>query len=336
VGSARAVAAQWVSAHAAADPRFRGAFFSGSTTRMPDDAVLPRTSDVDVVVVTAGRDAAPKLGKLLVGGVLLEVTHLSFDEVASAGQVLSSYHLAGSFRTDTIIADPTGHLRRLHTAVASAFAEPAWVRRRCAGVRHRIENGLAAVDPAAPFHERVNGWLFPTGVTTHLPLVAALRNPTVRLRYPAARTVLVDHGRADVYRELLGLLGCPDLSADAVRRHLDALADTFDRTAAAARTRFFFSSDITPAARPIAIDGSRALIDAGDHREAMFWIVATYARCHTILAADDPALHRELDLAFRAAVADLGITSGADLRRRGDEVLAYLPDLWQASEAMIG
>jgi hypothetical protein len=29
----------------------------------------------------------------------------------------------------------------------------------------------------------LNAWLFPTGVTCHVLLVAALRNPTVRLRY---------------------------------------------------------------------------------------------------------------------------------------------------------
>ena len=53
-----------------------------------------------------------------------------------------------------------------------------------------------------------------------------------------------------------------------------------------ATTRFLFSGDITPQARGVAIGGSQALIDRGDHRDAMFWIVATFARCHAILAAE--------------------------------------------------
>ena len=324
VRTAREIAASWVTAQGS---QFAGAYLTGSVARLPDDAEVPRTSDVDVVVVTTGGDAPPKLGKFLHRGVLLEVTYLSESELASAEHVLSSYHLAGGFRTDTIIDDPAGRLRRLQATVGPAFADPVWVRRRLLDVRRRIETGLRALDPDAPFHEQVLGWLFRTGVTAHLPLVAALRNPTVRLRYPAAREVLLSCGRADVYGQLLRLLGVDGLSRHVVQGHLDALAETFDATAAVARSPFFFSTDLTPQARPIAIDGSQDLIDVGDHREAVFWIVATFARCHAVLAVDDPALHGGLHPAFEAAVADLGITGSTDLRQRADDVLAQLPEL---------
>jgi hypothetical protein len=326
VRHARDVAAAWV---AEQDGRFLGAYLTGSAARLPPDAALPRTSDVDLVVVTAGTDAPAKPGKFLFRGVLLEVTCLAEADLASAERVLSSYHLAGGFRTDTILDDPTGHLRRLQVTVGAAFADPRWVRRRMVDVRHRIESGLASADPGAPFPSQVLGWLFPTAVTCHLPLVATLRNPTIRLRYPAARAALGDH--RDVYEELLRLLGAAGLSAATVRGHLGALVETFDATVPVARTAFPFSSDISAVARPIAIDGSRDLIDAGDHREAMFWIVATFARCHMILAADDPALHRRLLPSLRAAAADLGIVDGTDIRRRGEAVLAYLPELWRVA-----
>lgn len=334
VGQARAEAARWVARHAR-DDGFRGAFFSGSTTWLPDDAELPPVSDVDVVVVTARDDPPPKLGKLRHGGILLDVAYLSIDQLGSADQVLASYHLAGSFRVDTVIDDPTGHLRRLHAQVARGFAERAWVRRRCEDARHKIERGLRAIDPAAPWHDQVTSWLFPTGVTTHVLLVAALRNPTVRLRYLAARDVLAHYGHVVVYTELLDLLGCTSLSRRRVQHQLRELARTFDATAAVARTPSFFKSDITPAARPIAIDGSQELIDRGCHREAVFWIVATYARCHKILAADAPDLQDAHAAAFGAAVADLGITSTDDLLRRAGDVTRYLPRLWETTEAIL-
>ncbi len=331
VRTAREIAASWVTAQGAG---FAGAYLTGSVARLPGDAELPRTSDVDVVVVTAGSDAPPKLGKFRYRGVLLEVSYLPAAELASAEHVLSSYHLAGGFRTDTIIDDPDGHLRRLQATVGAAFADPFWVRRRLHDVRRRIETGLRDLDPAAPLHEQVLGWLFRTGVTAHLPLVAALRNPTVRLRYPAAREVLLSCGRADVYELLLRLLGVEGLSRGIVQGHLDALAGTFDATAAVARSPFFFSTDLTPQARPIAIDGSQDLIDAGDHREAVFWIVATFARCHTVLAVDDPVLHRRLHPAFEAAVADLGSTGRADVRKRAADVLAPRPELCRVAETI--
>jgi hypothetical protein len=335
VGVARSAAIQWVAQHARPDAAFRGAYFSGSTVGLPDDAELPPSSDVDIFVVTAQEDLPTKPGKLRFQGALLEVSYLPWTELASPDDVLASYHLAGSFRTDAIIDDPTGHLHTLHAHISRHFAARPWARRRCQDARHRIETRLAAIDTSAPFHEQVASWLFPTGVTCHVLLVAALRNPTVRVRYPAAREVLTDYGHSSLYPRLLDLLGCSHLPTQRVQHHLRELAATFDATAQVAKTPFFFSSDITPTARPIAIDGSQRLIDAGDHREAVFWIIATFARCHTILAADAPQLYEALVPAFQAAVTDLGISSTHDLVHRAEEVTRFLPRLWQTTEAIL-
>ncbi len=336
VADARAAAARWVTGHAAHAEGFRGAFFSGSATWLPDDAELPATSDVDVLIVMAQDEPPLKPGKFRYEGVLVEAGHLPWQLLSSAEKVADSYHLASALRTDTIIADPTGRLRELQERVARDFAAPDRVRRRCASARRLIEERLASIDASAPLHQQVTAWLFGTGVTTHVLLVAALRNPTVRLRYPAAREALSAYGLAGRYPELLELLGCAHLTPERVAHHVDALARTFDAAASVARTPFFFSADITPAARPVAIDGSRHLIDAGDHREAVFWIVATFARCQAILAADAPPdVRRAHRPAFEEVLADLGIASAADLPRRADEVTAYLPELWSLAETLV-
>lgn len=336
VGSARTAAVEWVMQHASREAGFRGAYFSGSTIGLPDDAELPAASDIDVVIVTALAEPPLKLGKFNYRGTLVEATYLSLNQLTSVEEVLTSYHLAGSFRVDTIIADPTGHLRRLQTQVSRHFTERVWVRRRCEDARQKIENRLRAIDTSAPLHDRVMAWLFPTGVTTHVLLVAALRNPTVRLRYLAARDVLMEYGHAGLYPDLLKLLGCAHLTPQCVAHHLAELARTFDAAAAAAKTPFFFSTDITATARPIAIDGSRELIRAGCHREAVFWIVATFARCHKILTADAPPdLQRALAPAFDAIIADLGITSTDTLISRAEDVIQFLPRLWETTEAFL-
>jgi hypothetical protein len=336
IGFAREAASAWIADHAGREDGFRGAYFSGSTIGLPDDAELPASSDIDVMIVTA-QDAPPlKPGKFLHRGALLEVSFLPWNQLAAAEDVLASYHLANSFRTDTIIADPTGHLRELQKEVSRRFAEREWVRRRCANARQKIENGLRAIDLSAPLHDLVLSWLFPTGVTAHVLLVAALRNPTVRRRYLAAREVLGEYGRDSLYPDLMGLLGCAHWTPERAEHHLDALARTFDAAQAVARTPFPFRSDISAAARPVAIDGSRELIRSGFHLEAVFWIVATFARCHKILAADAPAEMRlALAPAFEAVVADLGLASAGDFARRAEKVAAFLPSLWETAEAIL-
>lgn len=331
VADARAMAGRWVAEHGASTPGFAGAFLSGSAAWLPGTAELPPESDVDVMVVTA--EPAPKLGKFRWNGVLLEVTYLSWERLPSAEAVLSSYHLAAAFRNDTVIADPTGRLARLRAATVAEYARRPWVRRRCRNAEQRIVDGLGALDRTDSPHDRVTGWLFPTGITTHVLLTAGLRNPTVRKRYVAARELLGEYGLSGEYEELLRLLGCADLTPARAGHHLRAMTEVFDATVPRSRTPFLFASDITAAARPIAVDGSRALIAQGLHREAVFWIVATYARCLKILAADAPDAYADFTPGFEELLADLGIASG--LTRRAQEVLDHLPHLRRLTEAII-
>jgi hypothetical protein len=336
VGEATAAAREWVGRYAAGKAGFRGAFLAGSAAHRVAGAELPRWSDVDVRVVVAG-PLPPKPGKLEHGGVLLDVDVVAADELADADRVAGSFHLAPCFAVDGVLADPTGHLRRLHAAIAPAFARPEEVRRRCVDVVARIEGRLAALDRGRSWPELVTAWMFPATLLTNVVLVAALRNPTVRLRFPAARAVLHAADRADLYERLLGLLGCAALPRAPVERHLDRLEAVFDQAAAVARTPFFFSTDITPRARPIAIEGSRRLGEEGDHREAVFWIVATLARCAQILDADGTEPQRQAGVAeLRTAVAELlGIDDADAVERRAAEALALLPEV-RAAAAEIG
>ncbi|MET1074848.1 MAG: hypothetical protein ABWY11_19525 [Umezawaea sp.] len=176
VSEARAAAAAWVADHASREPAFLGAHFTGSTVDMAADAELPVASDVDVAVVLDVDEAPAKAGKFLHRGALVEVTYVPWHETREA---LGDYHLAGGLRTDTVIADPSGRLRPLQALVAKHFSDEKWVRFRCEQAAQRVETRLRAIDGTAPWHQQVMGWVFPTGVTTHVLLVAARRNPTV-------------------------------------------------------------------------------------------------------------------------------------------------------------
>lgn len=336
VGTAKNIAAEWVMKHASKASGFQGAYFIGSTTEMSINADLPESSDIDIIVVTPLEEPPMKLGKFFYRGVLLEVTYLSWQQLSSAEEILSSYHLAGGFRKNTIITDPTGRLQRLQRDVSKHFADEKWVRKRCRNAGEKVERGLKNIDTSAPFYDQVMAWLFSTGVMTHVLLVAALCNPTVRLRYLAVRRVLTEYGHMDFYRDLLELLGCAYMTPQRVEAHLDELARTFDSTVEVAKTPFFFSTDISDISRPIAIDGSRKLIQSGYHHEAVFWVVATFARCHKILDVDAPRdLKDELAPAFKEMVADLGIISTDDIICRAEEGLEFLPKLWEVTEDIL-
>jgi hypothetical protein len=335
-GDARAAARDWVRQHAAGRPGFRGAYVAGSVSDRPADAVQPPWSDVDVTVVVAGSTAPPKPGKLRHRGALLDVSYLPEEILADPERVAATHYLAPAFAgPDAVLLDPTGLLGRLRAAIAPTYSSPAAVRRRVADVLTAVRMRLTALDDAAPWSQQVMGWLFTTTLVPVAALVAAGERPTVRLRCLRARDVLHDH--PDLYLRMLELLGCADVDAAVVARHLDRLSEVFDEAAAVGRTPFFFSSDISVEARPIAIEGSRALVDAGDHREAVFWIIATFTRCQQILDADAPPERSwAASQTFRAALADLtGVHGPDDLRTRSAATLALLPELEDAM-AMIG
>jgi hypothetical protein len=336
VNHAKAVARRWVTEEAAHARSFSGAFFHGSANWLPDDATLPATSDLDVVVVLADTDPLEKPGKFIYRDFLLEVSYLPSAQLHSPDLVLGNYQLAGSFHTASVIADPSGRLTTLQEAVARDYAKRRWVRRRCEHARNNVLKHLRSANESDPFHDRVTAWLFAAGVTTHVLLVAGLRNPTVRRRYLAARELLADDGRLDAYETLLELLGCAGMSRAHVEYHLAALADAFDAAKTVIKTPFFFASDMSDLARPIAIDGSRELIARGFHREAVFWLVATYARCQTVLHHDASVeVQERFAPGFRRLLADLGITSSADLRQRGEQVETSLPQVWEVAEAIM-
>lgn len=336
VSEAKEHARQWVVEEGSKLPGFQGAFLTGSVTWLSGDAELPAASDVDIHVVLEGFEPPEKLGKFEFRGALLDVSFTTFEQLGPADQILGDHQTAGAFRAPNVILDPSGQLTELQTAVSNEYANRAWVRKRCERARDHVLRYVGYMDATLPFHDAVAVWSFATGILTHVLLVAGLKNPTVRLRYPAVRELLADYGLSEFYQRLLEPLGCAHLTSDEVARHMPALADAFDAAAAALTTPIFFAGDISAASRHIAIDGSRELIERGDHRETIFWMLVTYARCQHVLDTDAPAADYERhDAGLRGLLNDLGIASFDDLVGRVAEVEALLPRVSEVAEDII-
>jgi hypothetical protein len=336
VKQAREAARHWVVEDASCIPGFCGAYTAGSTNWLPDDADLTTTSDFDIMVVLTDLNRSGKRCKFIYRDILIEVSYVGNDQLESSDLVLSDYHLAPSFRTTNIMLDPSGHLTALLGIVCRDYARRRWVRQRCANARNKVLGCLRSINEEAPLYDQAIACLFAAGITTHVLLVAGLRNPTVRTRYMTVRELLADYGHVEFHETLLELPGSARISRGRVCQHLATLTDLFDSAKSAIKTPFPFASDISDSARPIAIDGSLELIERGYYREAMFWIAVTHSRCQKVLSAD--ALG-ELTLSFkdsyRELVGDLGIASFAELHRRCAEVERILPGVWGLAEAII-
>jgi len=336
VREAKEVARHWVREEATGLTGFNGAFLAGSINWRPDDAELPATSDVDLMVVLDDATSPPEEhGKFIHRGAIVDVAYLPSDRLRSSEVILGDYHLAGSLREPTIILDPSGDLSRLQAAVSKGFARREWVLKRCEHARNHSVRYVAMLRESDPLHDQVPAWLFAAGITTHVLLTAGLRNPTVRRRYVDVRELLTEYGNRDLCETLLKPLGCAQMSQARVEHHLGALSDAFDAAKNVVKTPFVFASDISDVARPIAIDGGRDLIERGLHREAVFWIAVTYSRCQKVFHHDAPELRDRFDSGYRELLADLGVSSFADLRRRTRQVEELLPQVWEAAQAII-
>lgn len=333
---AREIVKQWVKEEASQIPGFLGAFFHGSINWLSSSTPLPTTSDVDVMIVLDTPDPLDKLGKITYQNLIIEASYLPLEHIRTAEQVLGVSHLAGSLRCNSVISDPTGHLSAIQTEVVDNYAKRLWVVQRCAHAEGKLRGNLQSIAETTPFHDQVIAWLFGTGVTTHILLAAGLKNPTVRKRYLAVRDLLAVYGHEDFYETLLDLLGCVRMTQTEAEVHLAALEPVFDSARSVLYTPFSFASDISELARPVAIEGSRELIERGDHREALFWLAVTYTRCMKVLAVDGPpGLFKQHEPGWRRLLADLGIHSPTDISIRRRQVLDALPEIWSVTEAMI-
>lgn len=280
-------ARQWLADRKDGIAGYRGAFIAGSAARLADEDTLPAGSDVDVMVVAANDGY---LAKSFAGDTVIEGTLLRAETALDADAVLRDYHLAPGIAYARIVDDPEGEIARMQAAVRARYTDPEMIRARLDHVEARARATLASALDDRPEADRVNAWLFGTGQLAHMILVGALENPTIRTRYVRAGEVLARHGEDVAYERLLRLARVNRLrrpTVEALTRDLGTLMVLAGPVAEASDWRF--ASDIAPPMRPVVMDGIRALIRDGWHREAMFPLAMTWLRCVQLLLQDAPA-----------------------------------------------
>lgn len=309
------IAVNWINQ---SDLTFTSAFISGSAAHAHPESAYDPASDIDCYLVVEGQPPNGKIGKITVQGTLLDVSWMSWQILVEAA---SHAVLASLLHHGKIVTDSNGNLTNLKQEIDATFNEPESIAFRLEDMRARIRPIGEPVNQAqlsAP--EQVMNWLFPATLATHIPLIRASAPLTVRKRFLAAKKVM----KPNDYEELLSLYGFDVVHREQAQTWLNDTATLFDHTAMLAENSDrFWASDITADARSISICGTQELIDAGNHREALYWIIATRARCLTVMA-DAGVDASEFMRPFNDMTLALGMRTRPQRLMRSREILAWI------------
>ncbi len=336
VHAVRAIGREWVSETASSLTGFKGAFFCGSINSAQNDAEFPITSDLDLTLVFEGIPPEVLPGNFLHSGVIFGVSYWPFSRLLPLERVLSDYRLGYNFRKANVISSSSSKLNEMAAVVSQAFPQRRWVSKRIEDARTNCLNYVNSVSERANEFDRVIAWLWATGITTHIVLAAALKNPTIRKRYLAAHDVLSEYGHLDFYEFLHTLQGSSHFNRVITQTYFDSVTEVFDVACDIEPRPFPYSSDLSRISRPISIDGTQELINQGNHRESVFWIAATYARCMKAFHHTKTSTHLDrFSPGFESLIVELGITSPDDLRLRTDEVRASIPRVMAIAQSIM-
>ena len=351
---AKAIAKQWVEQRAKELPNFVCAFFVGSVACMHDDEDFPATSDIDLRIVV-DQDVPDLLSnpsgefaqtKLLVQGVILEPQYWSKDYFMKfASEILGNPLGAVSFFRPNAILDPNGDLVRAHRKVHASYQDAFWVRKRCANAQeHAITRLEQAASGQLSFPGATSKYIVSISMlyvaaipnVVQIPCVANLKGITLRKCLVASRETLIGAGKGDLYKAILKIVGAYNITNVEASAHLAELESAFDYALRVIHTQFFGAFDIDPLSRPITINGSRDLIEAGSHREAMFWVICMRNWVQNAIENDGTEPEKtHFRSAYDHLLSAIGIANLQDIVEKADAFKQLLPEIMSAAHDII-
>jgi hypothetical protein len=313
VAEATELATDWVKTYASRNLNFRGAHLMGSIVSLPKDAPFPSYGDLDIGVLV---EPKPEAGHEMIEewhrGVAIEAGLRGLADYRTPEQVLTNPDLASNLAAASVIADPIGLLGRIQPIIASEYGRRRWVAARSEAEKGRV---LAALDGASQSKTATDVAVSLIAANVYLAglvAVAMLRPPTHRKALLLLRELLLEEGREDLHEETLAVCGFGHVTASRAAAYLERSALAFDRAIEVKRTPSPFDFKLRSFLRPYAVDSTRSMIDAGDHREAMPWLGVSLFISTAALHNDAPEAERDqYDLLWREFLDDMGLADPA-------------------------
>lgn len=305
VRRAKELAKAWVEENRGRWPGLEAAHLTGGITAMADGAPFPTHKDVDLHLIFA--DGSPALRQDLpwadlieesFGGIAIEAGIKSVADYASPAAVLGNPEIASHLLHDVVLHDPCGLLTELQPTVRREYRRRRWVRARLEHERRGLA-GAIAMRPMARAMSAASGEVNILGYTSTFATAALAVASLGPLRMGSGSALrLKEHlaasGRLDLYDALLGVFGLAEASRETAEGFLREATEAFDRALAIRRTPGPFQHKLHRHLRPYFVDSCRALLAAGHHREALFWVLPYHLASADVLLADGPAaeVHR--------------------------------------------
>jgi hypothetical protein len=293
----------WIEENIERWPGLRGAHLVGGVTSMADDAPFPAHKDVDVHLIFDEGSALPtsaspwmNILEATYGGISIEAGVKPVGEYRSAEAVLANPEIAHHLTVGSVLYDPTGLLRELQGPVKRGYPLRRWVLARLDHERYGVAGALrlrpmAAAAYGASGEANILGYA--TTFVTATLWVATLNPPRMGGRvFLRMRELLAAYERLDLYEDVLAIVGIGRFGPERVEQLLTEAAEGFDLTLEVQRTPGPFGHKLRSHLRPYFVETCRELLNEGNHREAMGWVLPYHlATCDAILL-DGPAPER--------------------------------------------
>ncbi len=330
------LAREWVASEAEATPGFVGAYLIGSAAILPLDAPFEPHWDIDIGIVLEDIEKPIRNRNLCYKGIIIECSYRPRADYTQLDAVLANHMMAHNIVAGRTLADPTGMLKELQTAVASAFAEQRWVAARCQGEKQFVQTVIHDLAQATMSPETFGRLLVVVSYLANLLIIADLKPPTTRRCLVLMREILRPLDRLDLHERALEVLGFAQLSREEVQAYLHECATAFDRAVALKRSATLRDHKLHDFVKPYFITGSQEMIDAGDYREAMIWICGGYAIALMTLFQDAPAEEQQQVLLQAGRLLhSLGLGTPAALAERLRQLHALRDDFFQLADTMV-
>lgn len=336
VKEAKAIAREWVAKHFQSVDGGIGAVLAGSINYRQDSAVWPDGSDIDIWLYRSGR-CTPGPMKFGYRGVIVEPSMHSSDCFDDIEAILGHPHESPHLVRGEILADPRGAIAKLRLAIEPEFPKLKWVRRRMDWVAENASRKLAISAKAKPgsYVEPLLQLVLGIRNIVAMAPIATLENPTMRRCMVVARDILSRHGHDGLSDELLDILCGRDMTPEEVRAYIPSMMELYRQATTVAKTPFWARFELDPAAESMFRIAAQDMIEAGDHREAVFFVLFVHYFSHQAIQNDgtdqEKAASREL---LSRTLATVGILDMAEMNRRSLRAAALLPAYREACETI--
>ncbi|MBN9685552.1 MULTISPECIES: hypothetical protein [unclassified Corallococcus] len=333
-------AKHWVDTEGSRIPGFMGAYVAGRMASLPLDTPFSTWRDVDLVVATSDAEQARASRlEMLHKGVIVECSVLDAALFQKFESVVSNPEHADNVREGRILADPTGAFQTLHEQVAREFPRRTWVKARCDSHRRAVLGHLeqAMQDAGAGAIPRMllnfhAAMVYLSGLVA----LSHLKPITVRQCYVLSGELLERQGHAALHEECLALLGCADLSRQDVEGYLADFMKAFDRAVEVKKGDVPYGFKLRAHLRGAYLEGTREMIDAGRHRESLFWFFGLYFLALMVIQNDAPEAEKAAFQArFHAFFGRLGFLPNSPWAARFQQAKAVFEKISRAADEAI-